>query len=143
MDGDKAKIYGMTLALDAVLLRVLLRSKAPLSRFDRRFVVAVLACHGLFVYGLHFEVKKMVDAMHWGIYGALVAGVCLKDRRLLGMCLALLVAIQVLWEIEGGCLVNRVSNQPCLDGHTEALLELSALVFTVAYAYRLLPFGGG
>lgn len=41
MDRDKAQIDGMTLALDAVLLR----SKAPLSRFDRRFVVAVLVCH--------------------------------------------------------------------------------------------------
>ena len=133
-DDTKPLIHGLTVALDVVLIYVLLYHK--LHTFDKAFVYAVIVAHALFYHAVHTDNKPLVDALHGAIFVTLTAGVFLRNKTLLLMCLTLLVTLQTMWGIFGDCILNRVSHiETGIDHH---IFELYTLLLTVVYAAKLL-----
>ena len=103
-DKSKNKLYFITSFLDIVLLYILCNYK--LNTFDSIFIKSLLFSHALFFYGLIKYNKKLLDCLHVYVFISVLMSLFLKNRMLIGLVVFFTVTLQVLWIIEGKCILN-------------------------------------
>ena len=134
--GVKPLIYGLTMLIDVVLICVFLSER--LDTFDKTFVCCILVSHMFFYSAIHTDNKPLINTLHITLFIALGVGIFLKNRKLIGMCLVILVALNVMWGIFGDCILNRVSKMP-VDCFIPIKLytRLLIVIYTVKLLYPL------
>lgn len=121
----------VTILLDVALVAIL--ATQPLDAVDAGFVVSMLITHALFYVALVSKTMWLLDILHYVLFAALVFSLFLSNTYLVGVCLALLVSIQVMWRVCGKCPLNE-------DGYVFPFsneLEIGSLVYTVLLAYKM------
>lgn len=121
----------VTIFLDVALVAIL--ATQPLNAVDGGFVVSMLITHALFYVALVSKTMWLLDILHYILFAALAFSLFLSNSYLVGVCLALLVSIQVMWRVCGKCPLNE---DGCVFPFSKEL-ELGSMVYTVLLAYKM------
>ena len=76
--------------------------------FDKMYSLSLLFSHVLFFYGLIKYNKKLLDILHVYVFISVLLSIFLENRALIKLLLLFTVIIQVLWIIEGRCILNEI-----------------------------------
>lgn len=134
MNSDFKKILFMTLVIDIVLFIILKLRK--LSLYEYWFISNILLCHSAFVYGLYKEDYDIIDPAHYALF--IILAFCvyiINDVCILFLCLSLIFLIQVLWIIEGRCILNKKEVNESFGYGKE--LSIFVLFNTIIISYKL------
>ena len=101
---DNTKVAIATMCIDVGLLYV--ASSDRLHWFDNGFVSVVLCSHILFYYALYFHDNRLIQYLHYLIFVMLAVSIFLKNKKLMIVCLGVLLTIQILWIVEDRCILN-------------------------------------
>jgi len=101
---DKNKLYILTAILDFSLIYILTKKNLPF--IDKSWIYAVLSTHGLFYYSLHLNKRKLLDILHYLVFGLPILSLFTKTIYPKIISLFLLLTIQYLWIIENKCILN-------------------------------------
>ena len=134
MNSDFKKIFCMTIVIDIVLLIILRIRK--LSLYEYWFISNILLCHFAFVYGLYKDDYDIIDPAHYALFIILAFCVYIvNDVYFLFLCLCLIFLIQVLWVIEGRCILNKKEVSESFGYGKE--LSIFVLLNTIVISYKL------
>lgn len=101
---DKNKLYILTALLDSSLIYILAKKK--LHFIDKSWMYAVLSTHGLFYYSLRLNKRKLLDILHYLVFGLPLLSLFTKTIYPKILSLFLILIIQYLWVIENRCILN-------------------------------------
>tara|TARA_B100000902_G_C26403086_1_gene478757 strand:+ start:28 stop:438 length:411 start_codon:yes stop_codon:yes gene_type:complete len=127
---DKIVLYILTGFLDIIFLIIL--ALCQLSFYDKGFTILMLFFHGLFYIGLNYNIKQLIDALHYLIFFSLIAAINLSNIYLLSLTLFLAITIKLLWIYEKRCLLGTVDGRG-YDNESEVLI----LFITIILAYKI------
>ena len=103
-EGSKNKLYIITLILDIFLLYGLFFNKFDV--FDSCWMITVLICHMLFYYSLILNNRDILDILHYFVIILPSLSIFSKNVVIKTLSLLLLILIQILWVLEGRCILN-------------------------------------
>ena len=127
---DKIILYILTGFLDIIFLLIL--SLCQLSLYDKAFAIVILLFHILFYIGLHYNIKRLVDALHYLIFFSFIAAINLSNIYLLSLTLFLAIFMKLLWIYKKRCLLGTVDGRG-YDNETEVLV----LFITIILSYKI------
>ena len=132
MNSDYLKITLLTLFLDILFLILLCIRKLKI--LDYLFVYNVYIIHILFLIRLFYDEQIMIDILHYLLFILLFISVfIIHDVYILGICLFLITTIQILWVIEGRCILNK-KNEDFGYGNE---LNIITLLFTILISFMI------
>ena len=132
MNSDYLKITLLTLFLDILFLILLCIRKLKI--LDYLFVYNVYIIHILFLISLFYDEQIMIDILHYLLFILLFISVfIIHDVYILGICLFLITTIQILWVIEGRCILNK-KNEDFGYGNE---LNIITLLFTILISFMI------
>ena len=96
------------------------------------FIYNVYIIHILFLTSLFYDEQFMIDISHYLLFILLFISVfIIHDVYILGICLFLITTIQILWIIEGRCILNK-QDQEFGYGNT---LSICTLIVTILISF--------
>lgn len=101
---DKNKLYILTASLDLGLIYILAKKILPF--IDKSWILSTLFTHGIFFHALHVKNRKLLDILHYFVFGLPVLSLFTKTIYPKILSLFLLLIIQYLWVIENRCILN-------------------------------------
>lgn len=134
---DLNKLYFITFILDIFLLFILTNQK--LESIDKIFVNSVLIMHIIFIYSLKNKNYEIAHYLHYLVYIYIFMGLMLNNVYLLGVCLFLIIVIQILWVTEGKCILNGVVNKNNFGyGKTVKIIsQMITVLFFLKIIYKI------
>lgn len=130
MNSDYLKILLLTLFLDILFFILLCIRKLKI--LDYVFVYNVYIVHILFLTSLFYDEQIMINISHYLLFILLFISVfIIHDVYILGICLFLITTIQILWVIEGRCILNK-KGQEFGYGKT---ITICTLLFTIIMSF--------
>ena len=130
MNSDYLKITLLTLFLDILFL--ILLCIRNLKILDYLFVYNVYIIHILFLISLFYDNEIMIDISHYLLFILLFISVfIIHDVYILGICLFLITTIQILWVIEGRCILNKKDEE---FGYGKTI-SICTLLFTIVMSF--------
>ena len=129
---EKAIIYMITAIIDLSLLIIILTQN--LNIFDKIFIITMFICHVVFYYSLHYNIKYIINILHYILFIALSIAIIIKNKYLLSLCLIVLITIQFLWIICKDCILNRISY--IKHGYSE-LISIFTLLITIIICIKI------
>lgn len=133
---DYTKVALATFVIDIGLIWILL-SPPSLCWFDAVFIWSMLGAHVCFYIALYYDYSSWISFLHYAIFAALSVSIFLKNTKLVGICLGLLILIQILWILESRCILN-----PIIECEEEKFgygkeLSIFVLLYTVLLAMKI------
>ena len=130
MSIDYLKITSITLFLDILFFIILYTRKLKI--LDYLFIYNAYIVHILFLTSLFYDDEIMIDISHYLLFILLFISVfIIHDVYILGVCLFLITTIQILWVIEGRCILNK-NDQEFGYGKT---IGICSLLFTIVMSF--------
>ena len=128
------KLISITLILDTLLIYCL--TKFKLNAYDFYFIVITLGLHILFIYYLLNYNKYYIYILHIFVFILLGLGVFIQNKYLLAIPFALLVIIQILWQIEKKCILNEEKEIGKFNGYDNTI-QLTTMSLGYYYTWKL------
>lgn len=130
MSIDYLKITLITLFLDILFLIILCIRKLKI--LDYIFIYNVYIVHILFLISLFYDEQIIIDISHYLLFILLfISSFIIHDVYILGLCLFLITTIQILWVIEGRCILNKKDEE---FGYGNEL-SIITLLFTIVISF--------
>ena len=98
-------LYVITALLDISLVGILLFTDGY-SFFDLLWISLVLFSHALFYFALHFNLRWLLDSIHFLVFIFPSLSVFSSNIFIKGLSLLLFIIIQMLWIREKRCILN-------------------------------------
>ena len=132
---DFNKLVVITLFMDIIFVYVLYTR--PLFTIDYIFCISVLVVHFIFLGSLYYNYTPLLYILHYLIFILLTLGIFVEDIYILSICLFLSFMIQVLWIIEGRCILNK---RECGDGDVFGFgneLNIFMLIMLICFSFKI------
>ena len=136
MVSDFAKAAIATASIDIGLVYIVWTTRA-LHLFDKAFIGVVFCVHILFYYALFFDNDVLIQFLHYLIYITLSVSIFIDNKKLLMICLGLLLTIQILWIVEKRCILNKSKTEEFGYGKE---LSIAVLLYTVFLSMKIGDF---
>ena len=101
---NKNKLRIITLVLDLSLAIIFLRFNVKV--FDILWIISTLFLHFLFLYGLQYNNRQLLDILHYFVCILPTCGLFLDNIFLKILSLLFVILIQFLWIYEKKCILN-------------------------------------
>ncbi len=130
MSIDYLKITLITLFLDILFLIILCIRKLKI--LDYIFIYNVYIVHILFLISLFYDEQIIIEMSHYLIFILVFISVfIIHDVYLLSICLLLITIIQILWIVEGRCILNKKDEE---FGYGKTI-SICTLLFTIVMSF--------
>ena len=128
---NKYKLAFITSMLDFLIIYII--TNEELNEFDRNFANMVLLLHLLFFISLKNNYKGLLYLLHVLVFLFLFISIYISNKDLLSVCILLTIIIQILWILEGKCILNEEGEE---SGYGNKF-SLIFIILTVALSVKL------
>ena len=126
---DKVILCYITNVLDILLLYILFIENT--GKFDKMFIKITLFCHGMFYYALSVENKILLDILHVFIFALPAVALLVTNRHIKLVVMGLLLMIQLLWILKGGCILHNFPTNFDTFGYGNIIAIFTSLLLII------------
>lgn len=105
---DKLKLFFLTIFIDLLLCLI---SLFEIDYYSLLFLNSLLLTHLIFIISLIYELNLVLKIIHHLVFFYPILCFFISNLYLKLICLSVLLIVQVLWIIEGRCILNETENE--------------------------------
>ena len=105
---DKIKLFFMTIVIDILLYTIIL---SQIDFYNLIFVYSIFITHFIFIISLLYDLNLVLKIIHHIIFLYPILCFFINNLYLKLLSLSLLLVIQLLWIIEGRCILSERENE--------------------------------
>lgn len=105
---DKIKLFFLTIFIDLVLCLI---SLFELDYYNLLFIYSLLLTHIIFIISLIYELNLVLKIIHHLVFFYPILSLLITNLYLKLLNLGVIIVVQILWIIEGRCILSETKNE--------------------------------
>ena len=105
---DKFKLFFVTIFIDLFLCLISLNE---VDFYNLLFLYSLLLTHIIFIISLIYELNLVLKIIHHLVFFYPILSFLISSLYLKLVCLSVLFIVQILWIIEGKCILSETENE--------------------------------